>query len=405
MRRRKLLKTAAALPAEGTLMPLVVEANDEIVIAQIHDQSGGLDIYGNPMVQAFDLAVAEINEKGGVLGRPLRAINYDPQSNCSSMPQLAQQAALRDRVAVVHGGITSASREVIRPVLRRFDTLYFYNSSTKAVSATATPSASAHPAQTVAKLVPYVIERFGPRIYSIAATTITARSPPTGCASSPRRAAARWWPPTIPAGRDDFGPTISRIQTLQPDLVMSILVGGGHVAFYRQWVRFRHEGRDPDGLHHLRRRQRAHHPDARGGQRHHLCLRLLSRSSTRRQQRVSREARGHVRDNHAYMSELPCSSYEGVHIWAKAVEMAGTTDRLPVIEALESGLTFEGPSGLLTIDKQTHHATRTALLAECRDRGFELLELHPEQPPADTQEVCDLVANPDDNTHYVISVE
>ena len=41
--------------------------------------------------------------------------------------QFAQQAALKDKVAVVHGGITSASREVIRPVLDKFKTLYFYN--------------------------------------------------------------------------------------------------------------------------------------------------------------------------------------------------------------------------------------------------------------------------------------
>lgn len=407
MRRRKLLKTAAALPAAGTLMPLVVEANDEIVIAQIHDQSGGLDIYGNPMVQAFDLAVAEINEKGGVLGRPLRAINYDPQSNMQLYAQLAQQAALRDRVAVVHGGITSASREVIRPVLRRFDTLYFYNTLYEGgVCDRNTFCIGTTPAQTVAKLVPYVIERFGPRIYSIAADynygQITADWVRKFAQESGGEVVATDY---FPLDVTDFGPTISRIQTLQPDLVMSILVGGAHVAFYRQWYASGMKDEIPMAS------------TTFGGGNEHIILTpeeangiiyacgYFQELDTPASNAFREKLVAMYGDNHAYMSELPCSSYEGVHIWAKAVEMAGTTDRLPVIEALESGLTFEGPSGLLTIDKQTHHATRTALLAECRDRGFELLELHPEQPPADTQEVCDLVANPDDNTHYVISVE
>ena len=52
-------------------------------------------------------------------GRPARAeielITYDPQSNIQLYTQFATQAATKDRVAVVHGGITSASREAIRP--------------------------------------------------------------------------------------------------------------------------------------------------------------------------------------------------------------------------------------------------------------------------------------------------
>ena len=407
MRRRQLLKSTAAAAAAMPLLPLVVEAADEIVIAQIHDQSGGLDIYGNPMVQAFDLAIAELNEQGGVLGKPLRAINYDPQSNMQLYAQLAQQAALRDRVAVVHGGITSASREVIRPVLRRFDTLYFYNTLYEGgVCDRNSFCIGTTPAQTVARLVPYVIERFGPRIYSIAADynygQITADWVRKFAQENGGEVVATDY---FPLDVTDFGPTISRIQTVQPDLVMSILVGGAHVAFYRQWYASGMKDAIPIAS------------TTFGGGNEHIILTpeeangiiyacgYFQELDTPASNAFREKLVAMYGENHAYMSELPCASYEGVHIWAKAVEMAGTTDRLPVIEALESGLIFEGPSGLITIDKQTHHATRTALLAECRDRGFELIEQYPEQPPADTQAVCDLIANPDDNMHYVISVD
>jgi branched-chain amino acid transport system substrate-binding protein len=73
------------------------------------------------------LATEEINAAGGLLGKKVKLISYDSQSNMQQYTQFAQQAALKDKVAVVHGGITSASREVIRPVLKRFNTLYFYN--------------------------------------------------------------------------------------------------------------------------------------------------------------------------------------------------------------------------------------------------------------------------------------
>src|SRR5258708_37653279 len=121
--RRTLLKSTAAVPAAGAFGSNAW-AEDPINGAGIHDLSGGLDIYGKPMVDALTLAVEEANAAGGLLGRQVKLINYDPQSNMQLYTQFAQQAALKDKVSVVHGGITSASREEIRPVLDRFKTLY-----------------------------------------------------------------------------------------------------------------------------------------------------------------------------------------------------------------------------------------------------------------------------------------
>src|ERR1700730_18364231 len=111
--RRRFLQGTAAAVAAGTLGSNAW-AEDPINVASIHDLSGGLDIYGKPMVDALTLAVEE-NAAGGLLGRQIKLINYDTQSNMQLYTQFAQQAALKDKVAVVHGGITSASREVIRP--------------------------------------------------------------------------------------------------------------------------------------------------------------------------------------------------------------------------------------------------------------------------------------------------
>ena len=52
-------------------------AEDPIGVASIHDLSGGLDIYGKPMVDALTLAVEEANAAGGLLGRQIKLINYD----------------------------------------------------------------------------------------------------------------------------------------------------------------------------------------------------------------------------------------------------------------------------------------------------------------------------------------
>ncbi|MDB5998784.1 MAG: urea transporter, partial [Rhizobacter sp.] len=129
MDRRSFIKASGLTlaSATGASMPLAALAADEMLIGSLHDLSGGLDIYGKAMVDCLTLAIEEQNAAGGLLGRQLKMVSYDPQSNMQMYAQFAQQAALKDKVAVLHGGITSASREVIRPVLDRYKTLYFYN--------------------------------------------------------------------------------------------------------------------------------------------------------------------------------------------------------------------------------------------------------------------------------------
>src|SRR5215475_5953328 len=171
--RRKLLRTSAAGAATLATGPFVIRdlhAQDVLKIAGIHDTSGGLDIYGKQMVATLDLAVNEVNAAGGLLGRKIQLINYDPQSNIQLYTQYATEAATKDKVAVVHGGITSASREAIRPLLRRFNTLYFYNTQYEGgVCDRNCFCTGSTPAQNVQKLVPYVLEKWGKKIYIVAA--------------------------------------------------------------------------------------------------------------------------------------------------------------------------------------------------------------------------------------------
>ena len=67
---------------------------------------------------------------------------------------------------------------------------------------------------------------------------------------------------------------------------------------------------------------------------------------------------------------------------------------MPVIEALRAGISYDGPSGRVTIEPKTNHALQNVYLAELKDQAFHILEVHEDQPPTDTLLVCDLVADP-----------
>ena len=72
------------------------------------------------------LAVEEINALGGVLGRPLEPVVYDPRSDAEEYRRLAARLLLDDEVSVIFGGCTSHCRKAMLPVVERTNSLLWY---------------------------------------------------------------------------------------------------------------------------------------------------------------------------------------------------------------------------------------------------------------------------------------
>ena len=85
--RRGFLNGTVATAALTLAAPAIIgraEAAGNIKMVSILDQSGGLDIYGKPMVDATKMAVDELNASGGLLGKKIDLKMYDPQSTIQS---------------------------------------------------------------------------------------------------------------------------------------------------------------------------------------------------------------------------------------------------------------------------------------------------------------------------------
>ncbi|RPH83755.1 MAG: urea ABC transporter [Candidatus Rokuibacteriota bacterium] len=409
--RRRFLKAAGATLGAVSLAPAIVgdalaQAN-VIKVAAIHDLSGGLDIYGRPMVDCLNYAVEEINGAGGLLGRQIRLISYDAQSNIQLYTQFATEAATKERVAVVHAGITSASREAIRPVLKRFNTLYFYNTQYEGgVCDRNCFCTGSTPAQNVDKLVPFTLKKFGKKVYTVAADYnyghITAKWVKKFTQDHGGEVLQTDFFPLEVA---DFGPAITKIQAAKPDFVMSALVGGNHISFYRQWAASGMNRTTPvasttfgNGLEHQVTTPEEHRGYI-GSQSYYQEL------TTEANQAFLKKFLPKYGATSKYVTPLAIQSYHGLHLWAAAVKKANSIDRMKVIEALESNLSFSGPAGKTAIDPKTHHCSLDVYIAEAQNRAFKVLESYPQQPPADTAAVCDLKKNPNENQQYVIDVK
>jgi len=389
--------TALALAAPATVGRA---QSDAIKFASILDLSGGLDIYGAPMAETTKLAIEDINAAGGLLGREVELTLYDAQSTIQFYTQYATQAAAGDRAHTVHAGITSASREAIRPTLSRFKTLYFYNVQYEGgVCDYNNFCTGSTPAQTVAKVVPYAMEKWGKKVYIVAADynygQITAQWMQKFVAENGGETLDVEF---FPLDVTNFGPTINKIQTAKPDFVISALVGGAHVSFYRQYAAAGMMQDIPIASTTFGVGNEQKLISAEEGNGILASYGYFEAADNPVNKAFLERLKAKLGDDAPVMNELAIRSYEGAMLWAEAVKAAGSPDREPVIEALRSGLSYDGPSGAVTIDSQTNHCSMNVYIGELQDQEWNIVESFDSQPPADTALVCDLNANPNQST-------
>ncbi len=208
----------------------------------------------------------------------------------------------------------------------------------------------------------------------------------------------------FPLDVTNFGPTVSKIQAAKPDIILSALVGGSHTSFYRQWTAAGMKSQIPIasttfGLVNEPSTLAANESEGVLGA-YGYFEELTTPASTA----YVKALKAKFGNDIPYVSELAAATYEGFQLWVEGVKKANSIDRLKVIEALETGVSVAGPSGTVTLDKQTHHATRNAYLAEVKSKLWSVTETYQNQKPSDTAAVCNLEKNPNENQQYVIKI-
>jgi urea transport system substrate-binding protein len=379
------------------------DGSGPIKVGSILDATGPLNIYGTAMADATKLAIQDINDNGGVLGRQLQLVSYDAQSDNAKYTQYATTLASRDKVSVIMGGITSASREAIRPVADRTKTLYFYNEQYEGgVCDKNAFNTGVVPSQQLAALIPYAIQHYGKKLYVIAADYNYGHISADWVKKYAEQAGGQVVNSEfIPLESSDFGSVVNNLQSARPDVVVSLLVGGNHIAFYRQFA--------STGLGHsmhvvsptfgLGNEQVVLAPnESQGIVVAYPYFQELKTPTNQKFVDMWHKAYG---ADYSYITDSAVAVWNGWHMWAEAVEQAKSVDRDKVIDALESGITVDSPSGQVAMDGPSHHVTQSVSIAETNaNKGFTVLDTKADVPPEYENSVCDLVKNPNTNKQF-----
>ena len=389
-------------PAPAAPPPAEPAAGEPIRVGSILDETGPLNIYGTPMVDATRLAIDSINAGGGVLGRPLELVEVDSKSDQNEYINGAERLASMD-LAVVHGGITSASREAIRPVFDDAEMLYFYNVLYEGgVCDINTFITGTVPTQQVEPLLRWATENIGPRVYVVAADYNYGQiSADWAEAYAPSVGAEILATDFFPLDVSEFGTTLSAIQDADPDVIFSFLVGGAHISFYSQFAAsgLADEMTIVSTTFGLGNEHIALEPAAQENL--YVAYAYFQELDTPENAAFVAAWQDAYGGDYPYITDLAVDTWDGWHMWAEAAERAGTPDREAVIAELQKGANFVSPRGLVVMDGAAHHVTVPIRIAVTDGaNGFNVIRTYESVGPEFEQQQCDLVNNPGVNEQF-----
>ena len=212
--------------------------DDTVTIGILHSITGTMAISETGSVQAEKLAIKQINEMGGVLGRQIEVIQEDGASDWPTFAEKARKLLVSDKVASVMGCWTSASRKAALPVPAQNNGLLYYPTCSEGLEQSPNVIYTGQEAtQQIIAGLDWVKETKGANsFYLLGSDYIWPRT----SNKIARKHIEDFLGGKVvgedyyPLGHTQFNSVINKIRLRKPDVIYAIVVGGSNVAFYKQ---------------------------------------------------------------------------------------------------------------------------------------------------------------------------
>jgi branched-chain amino acid transport system substrate-binding protein len=317
------------------------------------------------------LAIEEINASGGVLGLPIELVHYDPVCSAEQYRDLAVRLLTQDGIKAIFGCYMSTARKSVLPEIEAYRGLLFYPTFYEGFEYSKrcfyTGSSSN---QNAVQLARYLIENFGTRIllvgsnyvfpyeYNRVVTDLVVRANSS--------VVAELYVPVDPV-RSDFNRVIKRIRDLKPDVVVSTVVGTGAIMLYEAYKDAGFDSRVVPiaSLTTTEAEVAQMAPEVGAG---HLTSASFFETLDTPQAKKFVSAFKMRFGADAPVTASAEAAYFQVHLYAKALELAGRDDP-DLITAKLLGLEFDAPQGPVRIDPDNHHTELWTRIGRINDAG------------------------------------
>jgi branched-chain amino acid transport system substrate-binding protein len=353
-----------------------VETQESWKIGILFSTSGVTSIIEQSQLNGTLLAIDEINAGGGVRGRMIEPISYNPGSIVACYGEMAEQLIVNDRITVLFGCYMSSSRKEVLPVVERRNALFFYPTlyegfeySPNVIYGGATPNQNSVP------LANYLMNTFGKRIFFVGSDYIYPRESNRVMRNVLRQGGGeilgeRYLPFNTDGG--GFADLSREIIDMKPDAIFSTVVGQMCIDFYRAYHAAGGDGRTCP-IASLTTNEAEIAAIGCAAAVGHITaapyFRTINSPANRKFLKAYKQKFGSLRN----VTSCCEAAYSQMHMFATALEEVGEMDSNRLHEAL-LGSTFDAPQGQIKIDADNAHTYLQARIARVNEKGEFVIE-------------------------------
>src|SRR5580765_4628407 len=241
MDRRSFL-TSTTLGAATLAFPAVLRAQskDPIRIGVPLPLTGPFGALAADMQRGAQLAEAELNAKGGILGRKVEVLFRDDQLKPAVGAQRTQELIEKEKCQFIVGGLAAHVQMAINEQTKKAKVLFISTSQSDEISAKPDTSPitfheALNPTITSRVVGKWVMENLGKKWWIVYADYAWGKQNNAVLAEVNKKMGGAVLGSTpYPLGSAEFSAHLPKIQAAKPDVLMSVTPGADNIAFLKQ---------------------------------------------------------------------------------------------------------------------------------------------------------------------------
>lgn len=362
-----------AFTASTCLIALGIQAAEPIKIGIPIGLSGANSVVAPSVVQAAELAVGEINAKGGVLGRKLQLEVADDASGAAGAQKAFDSLIYQKKVDALISMETSAARNAGLPIVSRGKVPYIYTSFYEGRSCNPYMYVNAWvPDQQVAPVVDFFMKSKGAKSFFLIGSDYSFGRGMLDFTKSyiTKKGGKVLGEEYLPMDGSDWTAVINKLKTAKPDAIITSTAGGAPNVTLTKQLRAAGINLPYGNLAVDEGTAKDMGADAEGMV---ISGSYLTNIDSQKNKDFLTSMKLKFGSNLKTPNDLSVPQYEAIYLYKAAVEKAGTTAADKVIPALAT-VSFEGPRGLIQMNKQRHSPLTMYLGQVQKDGSIKLLE-------------------------------
>ena len=357
------------------ILPLLLTSckkkeDNTVKVGLLHSLSGTMAISEVPVRDSELLAIKEINEAGGVLGKQIVAIEEDGASDPGTFAEKAEKLLTQDNVVTVFGCWTSASRKAVLPFFEKLYGLLWYPVQYEGMEAS--PNImymGASPNQQVVPAVDYCAKNFGKRMYLVGSDYIFPRTANRIIRAQLGALEGECVGETyVPMGHQDFVEVIEEIKVEKPDVIINSLNGDSNIYFFKQLAEAGFTAENMPIMSFSISEEEVSTIGVEYLTGHLVAWNYYETTETKRNAKFVSDYKSEYGSDRVTGDPIE-AGYIAVHMWAKACEKAGSFD-VEAVRIAAKGLSFTAPEGTVTIDGENQHLYKQVRIGKINKDGL-----------------------------------